>query len=119
MRFRWASSESPSLACRLDDNGGARIDLTTGGMIVDHAPGAGNDAAAMALARGLIIAGRNSGDWQATTGGITSAAAAANPSGRAVGYALGLDLLGAGGGTFMGQPADASSVLVRLTVAGD
>jgi hypothetical protein len=69
----------------------------------------------MKSVRDLIIQGYNGGDWAGN--GITSADAAANPSARAIGYALGSEA--ASGGTFLGQPADASTILARYTLPGD
>jgi hypothetical protein len=90
-----------------------KLDLTTNGLIVDHAPGA--DTEAMKSVRGLIIQGYNGGDWQGN--GITSTDAAAEAASRAIGYAYGSEA--APGGTFLGQAADSSSVVARFTVAGD
>jgi hypothetical protein len=94
-----------------------RLDLTTRGMIVDYASGAGNNEAALAGVRAAIINGRGAGAWNGR--GITSSGAAANLS-KAVGYALASNVPGAVGGSFMGKGGiDESSVLVRYTQIGD
>jgi autotransporter-associated beta strand protein len=89
------------------------LDLATNALIVDHSPAATN---ALQSVRNLIIEGFHGGDWLGA-GAITSTDAAASPASRGIGYALGTE---AGpGGTFLGQPADASSVLARYTLLGD
>jgi autotransporter-associated beta strand protein len=101
-------------------NGAAagHLDLTTRGLVIDYAPGPGNDAAALASVRSQIISGFNHGTWNGP--GIASSSAAADSSNRAVGYALASEVLGPTGGAFMGQSGvDPSSVLVRYTIAGD
>jgi hypothetical protein len=67
--------------------------------------------------RAQIIKGYHNGTW--TGDGITSAAAAANPSARAIGYAEAHDVLPPGTTTFAGATVDDSSILVRLTIPGD
>jgi autotransporter-associated beta strand protein len=70
--------------------------------------------------RALIISGRHNGAWNGP--GINSSTAAATPSNRAVGYASAASLLNiapGGNGTWLGQPVDSSSVLVRSTILGD
>jgi autotransporter-associated beta strand protein len=90
-----------------------KLDLTTNGLIVDHAAGA--DSEAVKSVRTLITQGYNGGDWLGN--GITSSDAAANASSRGVGYALSSEA--AAIGTFLGQAVDASSVVARDTLLGD
>jgi autotransporter-associated beta strand protein len=92
-----------------------KLDLNANGLVVDHSPG--SDAANLANVRGQIVSGYNNGDWLGN--GITSTAAAANPSGTGIGYALSNDVLSATGGDFLGQSADGSAVLARYTLLGD
>jgi autotransporter-associated beta strand protein len=95
------------------------LDVTTQALVYDHSA-ALTSGAAVSEIRGHILAGYGAGkDWTGTTG-ITSSAAAAEASRRAVGYATATEVLGAGGGSFLGNDGvDASSVLVRYTLAGD
>jgi autotransporter-associated beta strand protein len=102
---------------------GGKLDLTTNGLIADYA--AGSDATAFAAIRSKIISGYNAsspgaqdGNWLGATG-ITSSTAAADANAKGVGYALASDVLGAGGGSFMGSTADGSAVLARYTLLGD
>jgi hypothetical protein len=92
-------------------------------MVVDTSPG--SEGAALTELRAQVIAGlwgveprRGGWNWQGTIG-ITSSAAAADPSGKGVGYALASEALGAAGGTFMGAGVDGSSVMMRYTLLGD
>jgi autotransporter-associated beta strand protein/T5SS/PEP-CTERM-associated repeat protein len=100
-----------------------KLDLKNNGLIVDTAPG--SDTAALTEVRSQIIKAYNAsspgagdGQWNGN-GGITSSNAAADFNSKGVGYALASDILGAGGGTFMGSTADGSAVLARYTLLGD
>ena len=102
--------------------GTAKVDLHDNALAVDHA--SGSDAAALATMRSRILTGFNpstpggsDGNWQGN--GITSSAAAAAPASTGVGYALASDVLGATGGSFLGQTVDGSTVLARQTLLGD
>jgi autotransporter-associated beta strand protein len=92
--------------------GSTGIDLTTRGMILDYP--SGNDQ--FVLVRTLIVSGLGTGTWNGK--GIFSSSAAADPS-TGVGYAQASDILGAGGGAFLGQTADGTSILARYTLLGD
>jgi len=83
----------------LDD--GAHADLHDNALVIDYDPAAPSPRTSIraALAAGLL------------TSSLTPA--------TAIGYAEAADLLGPAGGTFAGQTADASSLLVRPTVGGD
>jgi hypothetical protein len=89
-----------------------RIDLADTALIIDYS-GATSPQAAVS---NQIRSGHASGSWGGN--GITSSSAAAVP-GTALGYAEASQVLGAAGGTFRGQPADATAVLVRHTLYGD
>jgi hypothetical protein len=98
----------------LNLSGGFRLDLADNHLIVNYTGGS-----PLAAIRAAVVAGYNPAGpthWQGN--GLTSSVAAAN-AGRAVGYAQASDVLGAAGGTFGGQTANAASVLVRYTLAGD
>lgn len=87
-----------------------RLDLNKNGAIFDYdttSPGS--------TIASLIVSGRAGGSW--TGNGITSSAAAAAPSTHAVGYAEASDL--GSPASFLGQPVDATAVLVRYTRQGD
>jgi hypothetical protein len=56
------------------------------------------------------------GNWSGK--GITSSTAAST-AGTGVGHALASEILGAGGGTFLGTAVDGSAVLARYTLLGD
>jgi MYXO-CTERM domain-containing protein len=92
----------------------AKLDIADTALIVNY----GGGASPLANVRSLIISGYSGGAWNGD-GGITSSVAAENPSARAIGYAEGSEILGPTGGTFEGQAADAASVVMRYTVAGD
>ena len=103
--------------------GTGTLDIADNGLVIDVAPG--SEAIALANTRAKILAGYNpsspgagDGNWMGT-GGITSSAAASDPGTRALGYVLASDFLGSGGGDFMGQTVDGSSILVRYTIIAD
>jgi hypothetical protein len=91
---------------------GGKVDVKNRALVVDHA--AGSETAAIQSVRSQIAAGYHGGDWQGN-GIVTSDPSAS----KAVGYAQASEIVGAGGGTFMGQSVDGSAVLVRSTIAGD
>jgi autotransporter-associated beta strand protein len=98
------------------------VDLAGRGMIVDVAPG--DVAATFTAVRTQVLAGYNpsapgagDGNWQGK--GITSSNAAADFNAKGVGYALASDIVGAGGGAFMGGTTDGDAVLARYTLLGD
>ncbi|HEY7118487.1 MAG TPA: PEP-CTERM sorting domain-containing protein, partial [Tepidisphaeraceae bacterium] len=100
-----------------------RVDVGTGGLVVDHPTG--GDAASLATVRGYIASGYNGAGGGAAVwsgAGIVSSGAAADSS-KSVGYALATEVLpfanGATTDTFMGASVDKSSVVVRFTLAGD
>jgi autotransporter-associated beta strand protein len=93
--------------------GSGQVDVGTNAMVLDYPAGG---ASPIADVRAALLSGYASGAW--TGPGIVSSTAASNPS-RAVGYAEASDLLGAGGGTFLGTPVDGSSILIRHTIKGD
>src|SRR5207248_7764848 len=91
------------------------VDLTTNGLVVDYA--VGSEQSVLQSVRGQIVAGYHGGDWQGS--GITSSNAAADAS-KAIGYAQASEILGAGGGTFLGVASvDGSAILARYTIGGD
>lgn len=87
-----------------------RLDLGKNGAVFDYSTT--SNAAAIAA---LITAGRNGGNWAGN--GITSANAAADVNGHAVGYAQ-ADQIGSPA-TFLGQGIDNTATLVRYTRVGD
>jgi hypothetical protein len=93
-----------------------RLDLADTALLIDYPAGPGNTP--LAFVRAAITSGNHGGDW--TGNGITSSSAAVNTL-TALGYAESADVLTftAGAASFQGQSADASSVLVRYTLAGD
>ncbi len=102
---------------------GGTLDLTINGVAVDYAAtDATGDAAAVVSVRSQIIAGLGANkDWLGATG-ITSANAAADKSGKAIGYALASEVLPFSNGTsdtFMGSTVDKSTAVARYTLAGD
>jgi autotransporter-associated beta strand protein len=90
----------------------AQVDLGSNAMIVDYAAG----SSPLAAVRSAVTSGYAGGAW--TGPGIVSSTAAANPN-AAVGYAEASDVIGAGGGNFMGQTVDGDSILTRYTLSGD
>jgi fibronectin-binding autotransporter adhesin len=92
-----------------------RLDLGDNNLVVDYA-----DASPMEAIRGRIISGYGSGPAHWIGDGITASAARENPLLR-VGYAEASDVLDVSGGTatFLNQKADASTILVRITLGGD
>jgi hypothetical protein len=99
------------------------VDIASGGFSQDYSVGGANPTADI---RARIISGRGgvglgTGTW--TGAGINSSAAAAanatDPESRSVGYANNADLPLGPYTSFLGQPVDASAVLVRYTRTGD
>ena len=68
--------------------------------------------------RDYLVLARNGGTWNGS-GGITSSAAAAAPSTRAVGYAEASSLFTTFPATWLGRQVDNTSVLIRQTRLGD
>jgi len=91
---------------------GGQIDLSPGGMIVDHSGG----ASPIAALRARIVQGYANGAWNGA--GIMSSLAATTP-GRAIGYAEATDIFTTFPASFMGQSVNAQTVLMRYTYAGD
>ena len=105
-----------SLTFQADATGAplGRLDLADTAMILDYPAGGPSP---LANVRALIARGYAGGTWAGN--GITSSEAAGRPADRALGFAEATDVLSASGGVFQGQSADASSVVVRYTLAGD
>jgi Dockerin type I domain len=104
--------------------GGGKLDLKSNGVIVDH-PDFDAPSELVSVRQQIINAynpsapGAGDGNWQGANGigsSLLSTPAGAN---KAIGYATSAELLGASGGTFMGQTVDGSAVLARYTFAGD
>ncbi|MDB5323508.1 MAG: hypothetical protein JWN40_5139 [Phycisphaerales bacterium] len=91
-----------------------RLDLMENALIVDYAPG--NEDTTLALVQARVRTGYHGGDWAGD--GIFSSSAAADST-KAMGYAQASEVLGPGGGLFMDQTVDGTSLLVRYTLAGD
>jgi hypothetical protein len=89
-----------------------KLDLSDNALILDY-----TGESPLAAVADQIIAGRAGGTW--TGDGITSSTAATDPGRRSIGYAEASRILGPTGGTFLGEPVDATTVLARLTVLGD
>jgi autotransporter-associated beta strand protein len=81
------------------------LQLQGHGLIVDYSPG--NESTALSQIRSYIFQGAQTGN------GIL------NNTGKPIGYAQASEVLGAGGGAFLGLTTDATSVLVRPTLPGD
>jgi fibronectin-binding autotransporter adhesin len=90
----------------------ALVDLNDGGIAMDYSGG----ATPYDAARSAIISGYNGGGWNGF--GIMSTTAQTNPA-AGVGYGEAGEIMGAGGGTFMGQGVDGDTLLVRYTLKGD
>ena len=95
-----------------------RLDVTTGGMVLDY-PILGPSPAAEVRRRIVDARGGTDliGTWRGS--GITSTAAAADPSLLSVGYAANAELPLGPYTNFRGQPVDSTSVLIRGTRIGD
>lgn len=93
----------------------SKLDLANQGMLVDY-----TGSSPILTIRAYALSGYNGGAWTGT--GLTSTTAAANPSTRAVGFGEAKDVLGLSGNntaTWDGYTVDATSILVRYTLAGD
>ena len=90
---------------------GGLFDISDGALIYDYDEGNPIDGF-----KDKIIQGYNGGNWQGL--GIRSSTAAVTPSG-CVGYADAANLFSTFPATFAGQSVDATTVLVRYTLAGD
>jgi hypothetical protein len=94
----------------------AKLDLANTNLVVDY-----TGSTELPAVRDLIRAGYNAAGVHWTGQGITSSSAAAAP-GKALGYGEASTVLGLTGtstATWNGQTVDATSVLVRYTLAGD
>jgi autotransporter-associated beta strand protein len=92
-----------------------KVQLNNNGMIVDVA--AGGEAAAATSVRQAVLAAYNGGAW--TGNGLTSAQIT-GANGLALGFGTPTEVAAAvTGGQFLGSPADASSIVVKATIAGD
>jgi hypothetical protein len=90
---------------------GGQLDLTNNRLIVDY-----TGASPITSIRQQIAAGYAGNTWTGT--GIITSNAQADRT-LALGFGEASELLGAGGGTFGSETVDSTSVLVRLTKAGD
>jgi len=102
------STANTSIVGALTLGGSSQLDLADQDLIVDY-----TGSSPLADIRGKILAGYAGGSWNGN--GISSSAAAANPS-AGLGYAEAAAL---GIGSFSGQSIDADAVLVRYTLRGD
>jgi hypothetical protein len=96
------------------DGGGSRLgtfDLADTALLINY-----TDASPVQEIRAHLRSGFAGGSW--TGAGLTSSTAAADPR-LALGYAEASELLGAAGGEWEGQSADATTLLIRLVVSGD
>lgn len=92
---------------------GARVDLTDNDMVVDY-----TGATVLGAVQSLIAQGYDGGSWYGN--GITSSSAAASSSPRAaIGFVEANDIYTIFPAMFSGATVDATSVLLRYTVAGD
>jgi len=108
-----------SLTNRISIAGGAiptaRLDISDNAFVVNYVDAAqGGTTSPLALLTEQIKSGRATGNWSGL--GITSSTAAAT-TGGAVGIAEATDI--GSPATFLGEPVDASSILIRYTKAGD
>ena len=87
----------------------ARLDIGAGGFVLDYT----GESPKLTLANQIKFARASA--WNGN--GITSSSAAANPA-QAIGIAE-ASALPAQSGAFLNQPADATSLLIRLTLLGD
>ncbi|MEX2142416.1 MAG: autotransporter-associated beta strand repeat-containing protein [Pirellulales bacterium] len=96
----------------------ATLDVTNGAAVLDYPIFGSNPGLEV---RQRIIAARGGtdliGTWRGA--GITSSAAAADPSSMSVGYVVNAELPLGPYTTFRGQPVDATTVLIRGTRIGD
>jgi hypothetical protein len=98
------------------------LDITNGGLIINYDEGTPIDIIKSYILAGRPISGFALATWSGDGihGGIRSSSAALYPDTFAIGYAENKDLVYDGPyTTFMGQPADLTSVLVRFTQAAD
>lgn len=111
------AASTPTGSRILDTTGlsvtGGQLDLTNNRLIVDYTGASPITSIRQQLAAGLNAAGAR---W--TGNGIVSSNAAADAT-LAIGYGEASDVVGAVGGNFGTEPVDATSVVARLTRAGD
>lgn len=88
----------------------AVIDLANNGLVIDYA-----GASPLISIQSSVTSAYNAGNWDGV--GITTSYGNATQS--AVGYGESADVLGPGGGVFMGRVVDGTAVLVRHTLYGD
>lgn len=111
-----STSKVNTLSIAGDSTPTARLDLSNTNLIVDY-----TGASPLSTIRAQIRSGFNAPGTPWTGNGITSSTAAAG-GGTALGYAeasTALALSGSNTANWFGQTADATSVLIRFTKAGD
>ncbi len=96
-------------ASSLSIGSGGRMNLTDNDMILDYSPG----SSPIATVQSLLLSGSNNGLWNGS-GIITSSG---NAGILGIGYGEASDV--APGGTFSGQPVDATAVVLKFTYYGD
>ncbi|MCS7033439.1 MAG: proprotein convertase P-domain-containing protein, partial [Phycisphaerae bacterium] len=97
----------------VDPNGA--LNLADGALIVDYS--GGPSASPLPAIRTRLASGYAAGTWNGP--GIRSSAAAGSPRLDALGYAEASQLFTTFPATFLGEVVDATTVLVRFTLAGD
>jgi hypothetical protein len=111
---RMSGTQAGSAVLRLSSlalSGGGRLDLANNRMIIDY-----DGASPAGSLRSAIRSAYAAGGW--TGPGLTNSQLATSPT-RGLGYGEASDVLGPSGGTFAGQHADGTALLVRTTLSGD
>jgi len=107
-----AGSHSVLRVSSLTLGSGAALDLNDNAMIVDY-----TDASPLSAVSAMLTSGFNGGSWNGAGIMSSSAAAVAGTSSKtAVGIT---EASNTGTTSFQGQPVDATTLLIRYTLAGD
>ncbi|HYE18074.1 MAG TPA: hypothetical protein VEA69_06505, partial [Tepidisphaeraceae bacterium] len=93
-----------------------RLDIANNALVVDYAQGAASPADAV---RQMVLTGWNVSGTLWGGVGLTSSTAQAASTTLAIGFGEATSVLGPDGGTFYGQPVDASAIVARVTRIGD
>ena len=93
-----------------------QLDLTNGTLVVDYAS---TDASPLSDIAAALTSGRNGGTWTGTSGIVSTTVAANTIAGVTLGYGEAASIASAFPATFGNTTIDATSVLVRYTLAGD
>ena len=110
---RPGSVEHVSVVQQISLGASARLDLNRAALLIDYPAGAPSP---LPVIRQLVVNARGGGAWSGP--GITSTAVAGDPRFDLAALEA-ADLWGPAGGTYLGRPTDASTIVVAFALGGD